>query len=460
MTEILEKLQQATGLLVAISGTDRTLLSDNELCALLDLEEAAGRLIDASRAQTAAEVSERSRFELGSDGLSMRHGHRKPAQFIEQVTRVSQAEALRRIWVGAAIRLRRSDGGQPLPSSYPAVASAVVSGDVGLDAAASIIRFLEQAAVNGNPSAEQLHATEVSLVDTALFGGVDSVGDAARQWRETLDPAGATPRHEEILRRRGLVIGRERNGITPIRINADPQTRALIQTALADSTVPGAVPRFMSEEERLRGTETVTVDGSEVEIVSDRRTRAHKQFDIFVGVFLAGIRASHDAKASLKTTGSVTAVVTLREMADGVGVGWLDGVVVPVPASVVREMVCDAGLRIMVLGDAGEPLYLGRRERLFTGSQRRALAVRDGGCVGPGCTAPPSWCHAHHVRGWAEGGSTDVDNGVLLCPAHHHALHAGAFEMRMIDGKPQLRMPTAGSDWVRVGRTRAVGLAA
>ena len=36
-------------------------------------------------------------------------------------------------------------------------------------------------------------------------------------------------------------------------------------------------------------------------------------------------------------------------------------------------------------------------------------------------------------------GQPDVSNGVLLCPAHHHALHQGAFQLKMIDGLPWIR---------------------
>jgi hypothetical protein len=463
VTETLELLQQATNLLAVVSCADRSLFSDDDLCALLAAEEAAGRLIDGARAQTAAEVDERSRCELGSGGLSMKHGHRKAVHFIEQVTRVSQAEVCRRIRLGSAIRSRTTFDGAMRAAAHPSVASAVADGSIGVEAAATIVRCLAQASRGSDASPDRLDAAEASLVATAQNSSADLVAGVARLWREALDPDGAEPRHEEILQRRGLTLGRERNGISDIHIKADAQTRALVQAALADSTVPGAVPRFMSEEDRIRGTEFIKVGSDEIEVTTDTRTREQKQFDIFVGVFLAGVRATHSDDASVRTTGSVTAVVTLRELADGVGIGWLDGVLEPIPASVVREMVCDAGLRLTVLGDAGEPLYQGRRERLFTAAQRRALSVRDGGCVGPGCTAPPSWCHAHHAIPWFEGGLTNVDNGVLLCSAHHHALHSGAFDIEIRDGRPWLRLHSyleGAGDWRAVGRSRVRGAVA
>ncbi|MFN8125263.1 MAG: DUF222 domain-containing protein [Candidatus Nanopelagicales bacterium] len=64
-----------------------------------------------------------------------------------------------------------------------------------------------------------------------------------------------------------------------------------------------------------------------------------------------------------------------------------------------------------------QPLAMGRATRLATPAQRAALALRDGGCLL--CDRPPSECQTHHVRPWAQGGRSDLENLVLLCWAHH-----------------------------------------
>ena len=63
-----------------------------------------------------------------------------------------------------------------------------------------------------------------------------------------------------------------------------------------------------------------------------------------------------------------------------------------------------------VLGNSGEVLDLGRETRLATTPQRRALGLRDRGCVFPGCTRPSNWCQAHHIIDWIHGGPSDMDN--------------------------------------------------
>ena len=70
-------------------------------------------------------------------------------------------------------------------------------------------------------------------------------------------------------------------------------------------------------------------------------------------------------------------------------------------------------------------LDVGHATRVIPPALRTALAVRDQGCVVAGCQRPPAWCDAHHVRHWLHGGATSLDNLVLVCRAHHRAVHDG-----------------------------------
>jgi hypothetical protein len=71
-----------------------------------------------------------------------------------------------------------------------------------------------------------------------------------------------------------------------------------------------------------------------------------------------------------------------------------------------------------------EPLAVGRRRRLATKAQRRALLRRDGGCARPGCPEDRlERLHAHHLRHWLFGGRTDLANLVLLCDTDHGLVH-------------------------------------
>ena len=77
----------------------------------------------------------------------------------------------------------------------------------------------------------------------------------------------------------------------------------------------------------------------------------------------------------------------------------------------------------MIVDSLGVPLAMGDRVRLATPTQKKALAIRDGGCTFSGCDAPVRWCDAHHMPDWGHGGRSDIDKMALLCRWHHGIAH-------------------------------------
>ena len=103
-----------------------------------------------------------------------------------------------------------------------------------------------------------------------------------------------------------------------------------------------------------------------------------------------------------------------------------------IAAETARRLCCDAGIVPVVDGANGEPLSVGRRTRSLPPAVRRAHSNRDRGCRFPGCPATHR-LHGHHVKHWAEGGETSLDNLILLCPTHHRLVHEGGFDVRRLD---------------------------
>jgi hypothetical protein len=101
----------------------------------------------------------------------------------------------------------------------------------------------------------------------------------------------------------------------------------------------------------------------------------------------------------------------------------------PVTVETALRLCCDAAVGRVVMRGPSELLDLGRRTRVVSAAQRRALAHRDGGCVFPGCDRKPQWTDAHHVRHWTRGGATDLDNLCLLCRRHHVMVHEGGWAL-------------------------------
>ncbi len=69
-----------------------------------------------------------------------------------------------------------------------------------------------------------------------------------------------------------------------------------------------------------------------------------------------------------------------------------------------------------------------------------ALAIRDQGCRFPGCTQR-KWVDAHHIKHWATGGETRLDNLVTLCRHHHRRLHKGDFTLATSEGALRFTNP-------------------
>ncbi|HYI60844.1 MAG TPA: DUF222 domain-containing protein [Acidimicrobiales bacterium] len=101
----------------------------------------------------------------------------------------------------------------------------------------------------------------------------------------------------------------------------------------------------------------------------------------------------------------------------------------PVPPETIRRMACEGDVVPVTVARDGTPLDMGRRSRLATRAQRRALRIRDQHCTFAGCTAPAEHCIAHHLTHWEHGGPTDLANLTLLCRHHHRLVHEGGFTL-------------------------------
>jgi hypothetical protein len=115
----------------------------------------------------------------------------------------------------------------------------------------------------------------------------------------------------------------------------------------------------------------------------------------------------------------VVVTIGLEQLRSALGVAVSD-VGVRISAGEARRLACAAGIIPMVLGGDSVPLDLGREKRLFDKNQALALDHLFGGCAAANCDRPPAWVEYHHRTAWSAGGTTDLANGLPLCPPHHH----------------------------------------
>jgi hypothetical protein len=92
----------------------------------------------------------------------------------------------------------------------------------------------------------------------------------------------------------------------------------------------------------------------------------------------------------------------------------------PLSTETAERLACDA--RRLAIKPSGRDLVHSRVARCASYAQQRALHKRSARCQYPGCTANRE-LEAHHVVPVERGGTTELDNLILLCPRHHKLLH-------------------------------------
>lgn len=139
-----------------------------------------------------------------------------------------------------------------------------------------------------------------------------------------------------------------------------------------------------------------------------------------VDAFMELVSTGWDAEVQRRPHGHCTTVVVHLDLEQKIGALHLGPLL---PESERQYLTCDATCEVWFERD-GDVIGAGRSTRTISRRLRRALEHRDRTCAVPGCGATRG-LHAHHIRHWEDGGATELDNLVLLCPFHHRLHHRG-----------------------------------
>ncbi|WP_104199136.1 HNH endonuclease signature motif containing protein [Cryobacterium sp. Y29] len=469
---------QAGALLGSVlDGTRFGHLDDAEAVAVMAALEELGRKVDGARLRATTDIGVRAETDRGNGSLAFQNGCRNRVEFITQLAGISSREAKRRLKLGETV-VDRTPMGLPVPARYPVIAAALVSGNLGLEAAEIIAGTLT--ALHGKVLQDDLDHVERALVASATGAitpetvglpgaGIRFAPDLLRaqalEWQGRLDPDGTAPNDDTVEAKSTLTFGLLHHGLYPLRADVTPELRGIMDT-LFDTylSARSRTPRF-EPTEPLDGPESGTgtepeLDGldsadpanpdgerfsadrftGDARYDGDSRTAGEKRADILRFVFEA---AARDPKTPTMGGAAPTVMIHINatDLQHGRGVGWIDGIEAPISMRRVKEAICAGGAQHIIFGTTGTILYLGDTVRCFTTKQRTAIAARDEGCIIPGCTIPARWSEIHHVIPWHKHGPTNIDNGVLLCWFHHHTITTNGWNIRMIDGRPQVRGP-------------------
>ncbi|WP_336642263.1 DUF222 domain-containing protein, partial [Microbacterium sp. USHLN272] len=220
-------------------------LSDAEKMQVLRAAGEVARRVDAVIVETVGSVDQRP---AGSGELAFcgRFGCRTMNELVQRVLRTDAAGAARVVKAGKIVR-RELDfsSGALLPARWPAMREALLNGAVGVAGLLAATGPVEQAGARIG-SADRLRAdaelAEYARGLVAVDGAdADAGADAgppatpedvkllSRVIVTYLDPDGAEPAEEQAMRARGIVLGRVKDGVIPIRGSLLPETAGQLQ---------------------------------------------------------------------------------------------------------------------------------------------------------------------------------------------------------------------------------------
>lgn len=401
-------------------------LSDESVVELL--RDIAALANDAVRLQAllAGVAARRSRREHGHSGLAATHGHTTPASLIQSITGGTSADAKRQVRVGTALletpapTVETDAAAPPRRVWHESLRKALLAKRITAEQHDAIRSGLGAPPDDSDDTAEAWSLASARLADAAATMAVEDLAARARAMRDTLDATGAEERHARRYESRSFRMWIDGDGQHRARIAFDDEMALWVHSLRAAALRPRrGGPRFVTSAERAQGSA----------LIEDPRTNEQLEYDLIMDTIRAGaIAEAADVFGARQPGVRMVVVKDAVGPRDALGrllaVGHAEDGGQSLPGSVIDRSLCMNGATEVTVDSCGNPLDVGREHRLFTAKQRIALAVRDGGCVWPGCARPASYCEAHHCDHFVEdNGRTDIDRGVLLCRFHHLLLH-------------------------------------
>jgi hypothetical protein len=434
-------LPDFAGLTAGLRGAGVPAMAELDDAALMNAVEAVTALrheLERWQAIAAAEVSRRSRVGFGQRGLAQRAGHSSASSFLQSVTHASKRETATLVAVGEMIaqtdataelsRARHDDpelaAVTPEPGApwFGELAAAVASGALTVSVADAIRSGLGDPGGDADDTRLASEVTAIVAACRAANADPDAARRAARQARDRIDAAGVAARAEQQYAAQFWRVWVKPDGMVRGEFELEPENGMLVkavfdQLAHPRRTDPAVRRRF---RDPLRGDEL---------FAGARAERERQAAEGLTQLLRAGASVDPDRVLDQQKP-SVRLVVNAHALTTGTGTGMIEGHPDRIPLASVHAGLCEGHLP-MRFDDAGTVLDLGRDERLFTPKQKAVLAVRDGGCLDPDCTRPPSWTEAHHIDHWArDDGRTDLADGILLCRRDHLRYHNQGWEVR------------------------------
>ena len=363
--------------------------------AYMTVEQKKAALTCSARARARAEAWE-LRLLAASDDIADETGARSTATWVANETRDAHGAVRRRASLAAALDQR-----------WARVAESLESGSLNLTQARVIVDAMDALPAGLEPALRM--KAEVHLVEQAASFGPRHLARLGQRVLEVVAPEIAEEAEYERLlaeerrnrKATGMFFRPRGDGSTDVNARLPDHVANRLRTYLDGYTSP--------RNKRL----------GEVDALPLSRRRGEAFCALLENLPSSGLPQQGGAATT------VSVVIDYGTLLEDLGRA---GVAVTstgdrISADEARRMACQAGIIPFVMSGRSVILDQGRRKRLFDHHQRAALNLRFQECTEVDCSIPAAWTEAHHKLPWARGGRTDLDDGTLLCPFHHHRAH-------------------------------------
>ena len=382
-----------------------------------DLLDTARSIEHLAHQMYAVQVAVAGEIDLAR--LASTHGQTSTAALLRHALTIGPGDARARVRTARQIQPQDAISGGEIPPVLPVLGDALRTGDLGAEQTAIVVKTMSRIPTD-IPADTRAHA-ETTLVDHARTMDPVHLGLVADKLLTTLDPDGNyEPRDPAARTELALGVRDARTGLTSIKGRLDDHSVAVF----------------------IAATDAHAKPHPETDGIKDPRSASTRLAQALTTV-LQDYLSTGTGPVQGGERPHVTMTIAWDAITGQLGNAVLDATGITVRPATARRLLCDCTLIPAVLGSAGEPLDIGRATRTWPTGIRRAVTLRDRGCVFPGCDRPARWSDIHHVRHWVDGGPTTLTNAATLCGVHHTLIHQGDWAIRIAaDGHPEIIPPT------------------
>lgn len=277
---------------------------------------------------------------------------------------------------------------------------------------------------------------ETTLVDAAEHLPPKRIADICTMLTDALDGDDGASRDTQMLERRSFHLSQTLEGMWIGDICLDDESGRRLKAAL-DAAM----------ERDFGATRGALSDSIGLQDFAPLRSPTQRRADALIALCESGATALRAGDGN-RVSPHMTVVIDLADIAERVDIHELGAgeafarsirsharLGAGLSKATLERICCDAKITRVLTDGPSVILDVGTTTRTISAAMRKALVVRDRGCVEPTCDRPVEWCEGHHKIPFSQGGATSLENLELRCRRHHQLAHDRLIRDRIAGAK-------------------------